>query len=84
MTIDYDAVINKRTAHFDMQAIPGKLTASNITNVDTPRYKAKDGQFHRILAETMENGDIKLKQTPVKHMTSTGTAKTFTKSEKIK
>ena len=69
MIIDYDALVSKLGANLDMKVVRNQLIASNIANVDTPGYKAKDLKFHRILAENMEEGDIALKRTHVKHMT---------------
>ncbi len=43
-----------------------KLIASNVANLDTPGYKAKDVKFERILADNMDG--IKLKRTHIKHM----------------
>lgn len=73
MIIDYD-LINQLRAELDSKVLRSQVIASNIANVDTPEYKAKDLQFQRILAENMGNEDLKLKQTHVKHMTSMETA----------
>lgn len=76
MIIGDDAVVNKLAADLDMKVLRSKLIASNIANVDTPGYKAKDLKFHRILAENVEKGDLEIKRTHFKHITSAGTTET--------
>jgi flagellar basal-body rod protein FlgB len=76
MIIGDDAVVSKLAADLDMKVLRSKLIASNIANVDTPGYKAKDLKFHRILAESLGNEELILKQTHVKHMTTTGMTET--------
>jgi flagellar basal-body rod protein FlgB len=71
-----DAVVNKLVADLDIKVLRSKLIASNIANVDTPGYKAKDLKFHSLLAENVGEGDLKLKQTHFKHITSTGMTET--------
>jgi len=69
MFIDNDALTNKLAADLDVKILRSELIASNIANVDTPGYKARDLKFHRVLTESMEEENIKMKQTHVKHMT---------------
>jgi flagellar basal-body rod protein FlgB len=69
MIIGYGEDINKLAADLDIKIRRSELIASNIANVDTPGYKAKDLAFHRILADSMENEGLTLKRTHVKHMT---------------
>jgi flagellar basal-body rod protein FlgB len=83
MNIGNDAVVNKLVADLDIKVLRSKLIASNIANVDTPKYKAKDLMFHRIMEENMENGGMKLKQTHVKHMTSEMTGSAGSSSNEI-
>jgi flagellar basal-body rod protein FlgB len=66
MLVDYDKVINLIARQLDERAVRGELIASNIANVDTPGYKAKDLQFKDALAEKM--GSIELKTTNPKHL----------------
>lgn len=44
-----------------------KLIASNVANVDTPGYKAKDLKFENVLKDQMDT--LQLKVTNPKHMT---------------
>ncbi len=68
MIIDYDRVINKLAADMDNRVLRHTLIASNVANVDTPGYTAKDLNFHRILSDNMDG--IQLKRTHDKHMDS--------------
>jgi flagellar basal-body rod protein FlgB len=66
MLINYTKVIDRLAADMDDRVMRNKLIASNVANVDTPGYKAKDVKFDRILADNMD--EIKLKRTNVRHM----------------
>jgi flagellar basal-body rod protein FlgB len=66
MIIDYDTVINRLAADLDNRVLRNQLIASNVANVDTPAYKAKDLKFHRILADTMDG--VNMKRTHEKHL----------------
>ncbi|MCP5051412.1 MAG: flagellar basal body rod protein FlgB [bacterium] len=68
MIIDYDAVINKLAADLDNRVMRHKLIASNVANVDTPGYTARDLKFHRILTDNMDG--LQLKRTHEKHLGS--------------
>jgi flagellar basal-body rod protein FlgB len=59
-------VINKLAADMDNRIKRHELIASNVANVDTPNYKAKDLKFDRILSDKMEG--IRMKRTHEKHM----------------
>lgn len=74
MIIDYDSVINRLAADLDNRVKRNQLIASNVANVDTPGYKARDLKFDRILADTMDG--INMKRTDARHMgDSSGTAR---------
>ena len=76
MIIGDDAVVNKLVADLDMKVLRSELIASNIANVDTPGYKAKELKFHRILAEQAGEGDLELKRTHSKHIAAAGMTET--------
>jgi flagellar basal-body rod protein FlgB len=66
MLINYNKVIDRLAADMDDRVTRNKLIASNVANLDTPGYKAKDVKFERILADNMD--EITMKRTHVKHM----------------
>lgn len=66
MLINYDTVINKLSTDLDIQAKRSELIASNIANLDTPGYKARDLNFKEQLFG--EIGRLNMKQTHPKHM----------------
>lgn len=66
MIIDYDSVINRLAADLDNRVKRNQLIASNVANVDTPGYKAKDLKFDRVLAESMDG--INMKRTHARHI----------------
>jgi len=48
-----------------------KVIASNIANINTPKYKTKDLSFDNVLNQSMANsGDLQLKVTNKKHIRS--------------
>jgi flagellar basal-body rod protein FlgB len=48
-----------------------KVIASNIANINTPKYKTKDLSFDNVLNQSMVNsGDLQLKVTNKKHIRS--------------
>jgi flagellar basal-body rod protein FlgB len=51
----------------DKTVVESKLIASNVANVDTPGYKAKELKFDDMLKNQM--GSLQLKMTHPKHMT---------------
>lgn len=66
MIIDYDSLINRLAADLDNRVRRNEIIASNVANVDTPGYKAKDLKFDRVLAETMDG--ISMKRTHGRHI----------------
>lgn len=66
MIIDYDSVINRLAADLDNRVKRNEIIASNVANVDTPGYKAKDLKFDRVLAESMDG--INMKRTHDRHI----------------
>lgn len=66
MLIDYNTIVNKISAELDNKVVHNQLIASNIANVDTPGYKAKDLKFERVIKE--ELGHLGMKTTHPMHM----------------
>ena len=69
MFINNDALTDKLAADLDLKVLRSQIVASNVANVDTPGYIGKDLKFDRILADSMEEGNLRMKRTHVKHIT---------------
>ena len=67
MIFNYDRVVNNLAADLDNRVSQQKVIASNIANIDTPNYKAKDLKFHRILSDNMDG--LQMKRSHALHMT---------------
>ncbi len=63
--INYGA-INMLSKELDMKVLRNELISSNIANIDTPGYKGKDLDFKSILAENLN--DIEMKHTDPRHI----------------
>ena len=66
MLINYDDIVNKLARDLDVRVKRSELIGSNIANIDTPAYKARDLKFHEEL--TGEIGKLGMKKTHPKHM----------------
>lgn len=66
MIIDYNSVVNPLALDLDDRVMRNQLIASNVANVDTPGYVAKEVKFEHILADTMD--DMNMKRTNPKHL----------------
>ncbi|HLP47863.1 MAG TPA: flagellar basal body rod protein FlgB [Candidatus Deferrimicrobium sp.] len=71
MRINYEGLVDKLSAELDIKILQNKLIASNVANVDTPGYKAKDLKFANVLQDEM--GNMHLKKTHPSHMESSTT-----------
>lgn len=67
MLIDYNDIVNKLARDLDVRVKRSELIGSNIANIDTPSYKARDLKFQEEL--TGEIGRLDMKTTHTKHMT---------------
>jgi flagellar basal-body rod protein FlgB len=67
--IDY-GIINMLSKELDTKTLRNELIASNIANVDTPGYKAKDLDFKTLLSEKFT--DIEMKRTDPRHISFGG------------
>ncbi len=66
MRINYETLVDKLGAELDTKILQSKLIASNVANVDTPGYKAKDLKFANVLQDEM--GNLHMKKTDLRHM----------------
>jgi flagellar basal-body rod protein FlgB len=67
MILKYDKVMNLLADDLDVRVQNSKIIASNIANVDTPGYKAKELKFQQMLSDNMDG--LQMKRTNVKHIT---------------
>lgn len=67
MLINFETIVNKLDRQMDTSVVQSKLIASNIANVDTPAYKAKELQFDEVLNSEMDG--LQMKLTHPGHMT---------------
>jgi len=65
MIIDFSN-IDRLAKELDVKVLKTELISSNIANIDTPGYKAKDLKFDHYLEESMN--DLSLKTTNPKHI----------------
>jgi len=65
MVIDFSN-IDRLVKELDIKVLKTELISSNIANIDTPGYKAKDLKFDHYLQESMD--DLSLKVTNPKHI----------------
>ncbi len=65
MIIDFSN-IDRLVKELDVKVLKTELISSNIANIDTPGYKAKDLKFDHYLQESMD--DLNLKTTNPKHI----------------
>lgn len=65
MIVDFSN-IDRLVKELDVKILKTELISSNIANIDTPGYKAKDLKFDHYLEESMD--DLNLKITNPKHI----------------
>jgi flagellar basal-body rod protein FlgB len=70
MIINYNKVVDKLGAEMDTKVLQSKLIASNIANVDTPGYIAKDLKFDHVLKQNVDELNLTMKVTNPRHMTN--------------
>jgi len=64
--LNLDKRVDPLQKELDIRVKRNQLIASNVANVDTPDYKARDLDFSQIMAA--EVGKLSLKQTDDRHM----------------
>lgn len=53
-------IVDRLSRELDTRVARNEMIASNIANIDTPGYKARDVQFRRALSGAVENLELKL------------------------
>ncbi len=57
MSISFDTALGMRPHALTLRAERAKVLSSNLANVDTPNYKARDFDFHSALKARMAQAD---------------------------
>ncbi|KGX93175.1 flagellar basal body rod protein FlgB [Pontibacillus halophilus JSM 076056 = DSM 19796] len=76
----FSSTIHNLESSLDYASAKNKTISSNIANVDTPNYKAKEVSFKGVLSE--EVGRLDAKRTNDKHMSFESSNPTFTVKER--
>ncbi|MHB8770903.1 MAG: flagellar basal body rod protein FlgB [Syntrophales bacterium] len=63
----FDRTIQRLSAMADFRAQRHKVIVSNVTNIDVPKYKAKELNFHGELGDALGRG-VGLVQTDARHL----------------
>ncbi|MCO8311385.1 flagellar basal body rod protein FlgB [Pseudomonas mandelii] len=75
MSISFDKALGIHEQALGFRAQRAEVLANNITNADTPNYKARDLDFSKVLAEQNEktkNGKFALNMTNSRHIEAEG------------
>ncbi|WP_202077070.1 flagellar basal body rod protein FlgB [Caldalkalibacillus salinus] len=64
----FSTTLNALERSLDVSSQRQKVISSNIANVDTPQYKAKDVSFRSELQKALDNKNLKSYQTNDKHI----------------
>lgn len=74
----FDKSIERLEQVLDVRSVRHGVISSNVSNQDTPGYKAKEIDFKKALADANRGGNtVKLAKTNAAHIASSGTASTF-------
>ncbi|AUF95560.1 flagellar basal-body rod protein FlgB [Pseudomonas sp. BIGb0278] len=77
MSISFDKALGIHEKALGFRAQRAEVLANNITNADTPNYKARDMDFSSVLAaesDKQQNGRIALDRTNTRHIEAQGLA----------
>ena len=58
MAINFDSALGIHPHALQHRAVRSKVLASNLANVDTPGYKARDVEFRAVLSEHMSSAGV--------------------------
>ncbi|VVM47638.1 Flagellar basal body rod protein FlgB [Pseudomonas fluorescens] len=75
MSISFDKALGIHEQALGFRAQRAEVLANNITNADTPNYKARDLDFSKVLAEQSEktkHGAFALNKTNSRHIEAEG------------
>jgi len=68
MAINLDNIFGVYPDALILRGKRAELIASNIANADTPGYKAKGMDFHKLLAQATQKQSLGMSQTNSKHL----------------
>lgn len=77
MSISFDKALGIHEKALGFRAQRAEVLANNITNADTPNYKARDMDFSSVLAaesDKQQNGRFALDRTNTRHIEAQGLA----------
>lgn len=77
MSISFDKALGIHEKALGFRAQRAEVLANNITNADTPNYKARDMDFSSVLAaesDKQQNGRFALDRTNTRHIDAQGLA----------
>ncbi|AIR90051.1 flagellar basal body rod protein FlgB [Pseudomonas cremoricolorata] len=75
MSINFDKALGIHQQAMNFRAQRAEVLANNITNADTPNYKARDLDFSAVLAaeaQKQDNGRVALTRTNGRHIEAEG------------
>ncbi|HEY0288161.1 MAG TPA: flagellar basal body rod protein FlgB [Pseudomonas sp.] len=75
MSISFDKALGIHEKALNFRAQRAEVLANNITNADTPNYKARDLDFSKVLAaenDKVNNGTFALNMTNSRHIEAEG------------
>ncbi|HEX8592515.1 MAG TPA: flagellar basal body rod protein FlgB [Pseudomonas sp.] len=79
MSISFDKALGIHEQALNFRAKRAEVLANNITNADTPNYKARDLEFSSVLAaenDKAKNGTFALNKTNNRHIEAEGVGDT--------
>ncbi|GAB4391757.1 MAG: flagellar basal body rod protein FlgB [Gammaproteobacteria bacterium] len=68
MFLNLDTVFGIHEQALKLQAQRAEVLANNIANIDTPKFLARDFDFHQILRNEQEGGQLTLATTSTQHI----------------
>lgn len=74
MSINFENALGIHEQALQVRAQRAEVLANNLTNVDTPNYKARDIDFRKVLSDSMAMGEggMAMKTTHGRHQLSEG------------
>lgn len=72
MPINFNSALGIHVDALHIRSQRAELLASNLTNADTPNYKARDIDFRAALKMATSGQDSSIKTTHMNHMSSAG------------
>ncbi len=78
----FDKTIDAMQDRLSLNSLQQKLISSNIANLNTPNYSAKEASFSSVLRQSLEDGSMPMAKTNVTHIDE-GNLETAMKSPEI-